>query len=171
MPRDEGHRYTHGVIAPCSNCGAENAPGARFCSSCGTALAPRCPNCRSEVSPGARFCQTCGHPLSAEAPGLSTWSTRRSWRIGSIQRRCARSSRRTSRSYRRRFKRGAEPSRSTSVTRRWPSSAFLECARTMLHGRSAQPRRSGAAFLTWRPTSNDNTASTSRSGSVSTPAR
>src|SRR5436190_7296557 len=68
MPRDEGHRYTHGVIAPCSNCGAENAPGARFCSSCGTALAPRCPNCRSEVSPGARFCQTCGHPLSAEAP-------------------------------------------------------------------------------------------------------
>src|SRR5436190_2123320 len=68
MPRDECHRYTHGVIAPCSNCGAENAPGARFCSSCGTALAPRCPNCRSEVSPGARFCQTCGHPLWAEGP-------------------------------------------------------------------------------------------------------
>jgi class 3 adenylate cyclase len=56
------------VTVSCSNCGAENLPGARFCSSCGSALAARCPNCGAEVSPEARFCQACGHPLTAEPP-------------------------------------------------------------------------------------------------------
>jgi class 3 adenylate cyclase/tetratricopeptide (TPR) repeat protein len=51
----------------CSNCGADNTAGARFCSACGTALAPRCPNCGSEVAAEARFCQSCGHALTAEA--------------------------------------------------------------------------------------------------------
>jgi len=52
----------------CATCGTENSPGARFCSSCGTALAPHCPNCGAEVAAEARFCQTCGHPLTAQAP-------------------------------------------------------------------------------------------------------
>jgi class 3 adenylate cyclase len=55
------------VAIACPNCGTDNATGARFCSACGTALAPRCPNCGSEVSPEARFCQTCGYALTAEA--------------------------------------------------------------------------------------------------------
>jgi membrane protease subunit (stomatin/prohibitin family) len=53
----------------CSNCHATNPPGAKFCSSCGTAItAPKvlhCTQCGSAASPGAKFCANCGSALSA----------------------------------------------------------------------------------------------------------
>ena len=47
----------------CSNCQAENPTGARFCMSCGTALANRCPNCGTELPQEAKFCFNCGFNL------------------------------------------------------------------------------------------------------------
>jgi membrane protease subunit (stomatin/prohibitin family) len=53
----------------CANCHAANPPGAKFCSSCGTAItAPKilhCTQCGSVASPGAKFCANCGSALSA----------------------------------------------------------------------------------------------------------
>src|SRR5438270_10517345 len=47
-------------IMDCENCGADNASGARFCLSCGAALAAHGPRCASELPAGARFCPSCG---------------------------------------------------------------------------------------------------------------
>ena len=47
----------------CPACGEENADGARFCSSCGTALGAgpeTCAVCGAELPAGARFCASCG---------------------------------------------------------------------------------------------------------------
>ena len=48
----------------CANCHAPNAPDAKFCSSCGTAIAPpkagHCTQCGATASPGAKFCGNCG---------------------------------------------------------------------------------------------------------------
>jgi membrane protease subunit (stomatin/prohibitin family) len=52
----------------CPNCHAGNPPGAKFCASCGTSLAPPavvCANCQAENPPGAKFCASCGTPLAA----------------------------------------------------------------------------------------------------------
>jgi membrane protease subunit (stomatin/prohibitin family) len=53
----------------CSNCHAMNPPGAKFCSSCGTAIsAPKvthCTQCGTLAAPGAKFCANCGNALSA----------------------------------------------------------------------------------------------------------
>ncbi|HEX2435653.1 MAG TPA: adenylate/guanylate cyclase domain-containing protein [Solirubrobacterales bacterium] len=51
----------------CPNCGAENPERAKFCMSCGSALAPRCPSCGAENPPGARFCIECGTDLETGA--------------------------------------------------------------------------------------------------------
>ncbi len=52
----------------CSSCHAPNAPGAKFCSSCGTALAvpkaAHCTQCGTAAGPGAKFCGSCGAALS-----------------------------------------------------------------------------------------------------------
>ncbi|MGI9019521.1 MAG: adenylate/guanylate cyclase domain-containing protein [Solirubrobacterales bacterium] len=45
----------------CGSCGTQNPGGARFCMSCGTALAAACPGCGTENPPGAKFCIECGH--------------------------------------------------------------------------------------------------------------
>jgi class 3 adenylate cyclase/tetratricopeptide (TPR) repeat protein len=58
----------------CPNCGTENPDRARFCMSCGAALAASCPSCGTENPPGAKFCIECGTALggaaepTAEAP-------------------------------------------------------------------------------------------------------
>ncbi len=52
----------------CANCGTENPEGARFCMSCGSALAVTCPNCGTENPPGAKFCTACGTALTGLAP-------------------------------------------------------------------------------------------------------
>ncbi|MFN8571912.1 MAG: zinc ribbon domain-containing protein [Gemmatimonadaceae bacterium] len=47
----------------CVSCGTRPEPGARFCSTCGRALAP-CPHCgATNHEPGARFCASCGSAL------------------------------------------------------------------------------------------------------------
>jgi membrane protease subunit (stomatin/prohibitin family) len=51
----------------CASCHAPNAPGAKFCSSCGTAMAPKgvhCTQCGVAVAPGAKFCAGCGGALT-----------------------------------------------------------------------------------------------------------
>jgi predicted ATPase/class 3 adenylate cyclase len=59
----------------CSNCGTENRPGRKFCSSCGNALAVACPNCGAANEPGDRFCGECGTALDATAPAPATPAT------------------------------------------------------------------------------------------------
>ena len=60
----------------CSNCGAENRRGRKFCANCGTALAVGCVVCGAANEPGDRFCGECGSSLDAssarpgEAAGL-----------------------------------------------------------------------------------------------------
>src|SRR5438128_1756502 len=50
----------------CPACGAENADDARFCASCGRALAEACSSCGAELPAGARFCPSCGATVGAE---------------------------------------------------------------------------------------------------------
>src|SRR5438876_4588517 len=47
----------------CSNCGAENPAGKKFCGDCGSALAAICSACGGSNAPGKRFCGDCGAPL------------------------------------------------------------------------------------------------------------
>ena len=59
----------------CPNCGAVEAPDAKFCSSCGKELPPvtpppppvqaltNCPKCGAELPEGARFCPICGEEI------------------------------------------------------------------------------------------------------------
>ncbi len=54
----------------CSSCGAENKPGRRFCSRCGTALGRTCPACGASNDPDDAFCGACGSALEA-APAPS----------------------------------------------------------------------------------------------------
>ncbi len=51
----------------CPACGAEADAGARFCPTCGSALAKPCPSCGSETGLGAQFCASCGHRLDRAA--------------------------------------------------------------------------------------------------------
>jgi class 3 adenylate cyclase/tetratricopeptide (TPR) repeat protein len=51
----------------CSNCGADNREGRKFCSRCGTALAVVCAVCGAANAPGDRFCGECGSALDASA--------------------------------------------------------------------------------------------------------
>lgn len=53
----------------CPSCGASNAPGTKFCQSCGAKLETpppdereqkTCPNCGSAMEPGVKFCPQCG---------------------------------------------------------------------------------------------------------------
>ncbi|MDR7481049.1 MAG: adenylate/guanylate cyclase domain-containing protein [Armatimonadota bacterium] len=47
----------------CWNCGAANAPEARFCAMCGKPQGRTCPERGTRVDESARFCPTCGIPL------------------------------------------------------------------------------------------------------------
>ena len=47
----------------CTKCGAENTPGKKFCSQCGSGLAASCPKCGAENAPASRFCGDCGSAL------------------------------------------------------------------------------------------------------------
>ncbi|MCL2516056.1 MAG: zinc ribbon domain-containing protein [Microbacteriaceae bacterium] len=46
----------------CDGCGARLAPGAKFCSECGTSVtqATACTSCGTELAPGVHFCAQCG---------------------------------------------------------------------------------------------------------------
>lgn len=55
----------------CPNCQTANPEGAKFCSSCGTSLAPpvvECASCHAENPAGAKFCSSCGQPLASADP-------------------------------------------------------------------------------------------------------
>ena len=53
----------------CPSCRAENRPGRKFCSKCGTALANTCPACGALNDPDDLFCGDCGTSLGdAPAP-------------------------------------------------------------------------------------------------------
>jgi class 3 adenylate cyclase/tetratricopeptide (TPR) repeat protein len=58
----------------CSNCGAENPVGQKFCGECGTALAAVCPSCGAPNPAAQKFCGECGTALAelAAAPGTPT---------------------------------------------------------------------------------------------------
>ncbi len=50
-------------LPTCAACGATNRPEARFCWSCGAALARVCPQCQAANRPLAQFCSRCGSRL------------------------------------------------------------------------------------------------------------
>jgi class 3 adenylate cyclase/tetratricopeptide (TPR) repeat protein len=49
----------------CPSCQTPNAPGGKFCSECGTALARSCASCGAVAAPTAKFCAECGTALGA----------------------------------------------------------------------------------------------------------
>jgi membrane protease subunit (stomatin/prohibitin family) len=54
-------------VVTCESCQAPNAPGSKFCASCGTALVPKivhCTQCGATATPGAKFCGNCGTALA-----------------------------------------------------------------------------------------------------------
>src|ERR1700730_11118989 len=51
----------------CSNCGAENPTGLKFCEQCATPVKKRCAQCGFENSAAARFCGECAAPLRTAA--------------------------------------------------------------------------------------------------------
>jgi class 3 adenylate cyclase/predicted nucleic acid-binding Zn ribbon protein len=51
----------------CSNCGAANDPGQKFCGQCGASLVTACPNCGSANPADRRFCGECGTSLANAA--------------------------------------------------------------------------------------------------------
>ena len=53
----------------CPRCGANNAPGQRFCNACGTPLPTGCANCGTLLNPGATFCPRCGMPSAPQQGG------------------------------------------------------------------------------------------------------
>ncbi|MBQ8189060.1 MAG: zinc-ribbon domain-containing protein [Lachnospiraceae bacterium] len=56
----------------CSNCNSELAPGAKFCTKCGTAAPAdtgnQCSKCGAQLVPGAKFCTKCGTPAPESKP-------------------------------------------------------------------------------------------------------
>jgi hypothetical protein len=48
----------------CPSCRAANDHDARFCDSCGTAMARSCPSCGTAVDGEARFCSSCGASIA-----------------------------------------------------------------------------------------------------------
>ena len=56
----------------CTNCGAPNPAGQKFCGDCGTALARGCPNCGAANPAGQRFCGECGTSLAQVPSGAAT---------------------------------------------------------------------------------------------------
>jgi class 3 adenylate cyclase/tetratricopeptide (TPR) repeat protein len=54
----------------CSSCGTDNREGRKFCSECGSTLAPGCPACGAANEPGEKFCGECGAPLG-DRPDLA----------------------------------------------------------------------------------------------------
>ncbi len=54
----------HGASVFCGECGAQAAPGKKFCSECGGALPVQenlfCKGCGGELPEGTKFCPSCG---------------------------------------------------------------------------------------------------------------
>ncbi|TMK37783.1 MAG: zinc-ribbon domain-containing protein [Actinobacteria bacterium] len=63
------HRHRLPLVAACLACGSENAAGARFCATCGSALMTACVSCGSPLPADARFCPACGTPTTPPNAG------------------------------------------------------------------------------------------------------
>jgi class 3 adenylate cyclase len=63
----------------CADCGHENAPGQRFCGSCGHPLYRPCSACGEENPSGFHFCGACGSPLAPSAPVAADLEGERRW--------------------------------------------------------------------------------------------
>jgi class 3 adenylate cyclase/tetratricopeptide (TPR) repeat protein len=68
----------------CVACGAQVAPDARFCHSCGAPLRTTCPTCGSELQPGAAFCSSCGTELAATPPRIDEASGQEERRVVTV---------------------------------------------------------------------------------------
>ncbi len=55
----------------CSNCGAENPAGLKFCEQCAAPFKKRCAQCGFENSPAAQFCGECASALSGNPQASS----------------------------------------------------------------------------------------------------
>lgn len=55
----------------CSNCGAENAEGKKFCGDCGAELENRCERCGTKNPASNRFCGDCGATLFVTSASTS----------------------------------------------------------------------------------------------------
>ncbi len=68
-PGPGGAAPTGGAVVDCANCHSPNPAGAKFCSNCGTAIAPpkaaHCTQCGTAAAPGAKFCGSCGASLGS----------------------------------------------------------------------------------------------------------
>ena len=56
-----------GINLRCTKCGAENAPGLKFCNECAAPFGRRCGKCGFENAPTAKFCGECAAPIDASA--------------------------------------------------------------------------------------------------------
>ena len=60
-------------MANCTNCGTKLQDGAKFCPSCGTAVAEKpakitnCTNCGAKLQDGAKFCPSCGTSVEGKS--------------------------------------------------------------------------------------------------------
>ncbi len=52
----------------CAACGTENAPGRKFCTQCGSALALACAQCGAALDGTEKFCGECGSALNGAIP-------------------------------------------------------------------------------------------------------
>jgi membrane protease subunit (stomatin/prohibitin family) len=70
MARPGGAAATVEMTAACAACRGAVPAGARFCPTCGGAIAaPQvCPGCRAELPDGARFCAACGRAAETGTP-------------------------------------------------------------------------------------------------------
>jgi class 3 adenylate cyclase/tetratricopeptide (TPR) repeat protein len=59
-------------VSVCSNCGAENPSGQKFCGECGSALVAGCPSCGAANPPGQKFCGECGAQLAPTSVPVET---------------------------------------------------------------------------------------------------
>lgn len=65
-------------VFPCSNCGAQNVTGARYCGNCGLNLYYNCPDCQAWVDVTFSHCPNCnvkldwpnGAPVRASSPAV-----------------------------------------------------------------------------------------------------
>lgn len=72
-------------MTACPSCSAAQPDGARFCFSCGTALAePTCSSCGTALVPGAQFCSACGAAQVGAAPPAAVPTPVASRRVTSV---------------------------------------------------------------------------------------
>lgn len=69
MQQDQSKGAPQQVVL-CSNCGAQNVAGTKFCGNCGRSLAPvakiTCPKCGAAMPETMKFCGNCGSPMKPE---------------------------------------------------------------------------------------------------------